>query len=72
MPSRTASVSIAFLRDAEGSAILRPSLPLRLWRLAARARERHVERQMALAVLHLDHPDVIADFRRARRDDLIA
>ena len=36
--------------------------------LAASCAAERVAAQMALAVLHLDHPDVIADFRRARRD----
>jgi hypothetical protein len=65
---RAATMSIDSLRDEAGGSDLRVSLPVRIWRAVIRARRHQAERQMALAVLELDHPDVIADFRRARRD----
>jgi hypothetical protein len=65
------SISLSFRLQTSGdfAALSQEAEPLlfRLVRLLATARQRHLERQIALAVEDLGHSGVLADLRRATR-----
>ena len=65
------SISLSFRSQTSGNFADLPQqaapLLFRLGRLLAKIRQRHVERQIALAVEDLGHSGVLADFRRATR-----
>jgi hypothetical protein len=65
------SISLSFRSQTLGKFADLPGqaapLLIRLGRLPAKVRQRHMERQMAQAVEDLGHSGVLADFRRATR-----
>jgi hypothetical protein len=62
------SLRISAIRAAAANRTLAAPLPIRLGQKLAGLRRRRAERHMVLALHHLGHPGVIADFQRATRN----